>query len=116
MAAPKLPQQKKPRKLPRFKSLDEEADFWDKHSPLDYGQWKEVKRIKVERPLGHILGVRLDARTIDHLADIGRKKGLGPSTLARMWILERLEEEQPVVAARKRTNARRGRAKAPTKD
>lgn len=92
MAAPKL-SEKKPKKVPRFKSRDEEAAFWDTHSPLDYGEWKEVKRIRVAKPLAHILGVRLDARTIDRLSAIGRKKGVGASTLARMWLLERLARE-----------------------
>jgi hypothetical protein len=81
-------------KIPRFKSREEEADFWDTHSPLEYGEWKEVKRFSVARPLVHILGVRLDAKTIQRLAAVGRKKGLGPSTLARMWLLERLERER----------------------
>ena len=87
--------QSRPRsKIPRFKSREEEAEFWDTHSPLDYGEWKEVKQFKVVRPLAHILGVRLDAKTITKLGAIGRKKGVGASTLARMWLLERLEEEK----------------------
>ena len=45
------------------------------------------------RSLIHTLAVRLDARTIDRLAAVARKKGLGPSTLARMWLLERLDQE-----------------------
>jgi hypothetical protein len=91
-----LRQEKANRKrLPRFKSLEEEAEFWDKHSPLEFeDEWVEVKQVKVARPLGHILAVRLDARTIDRLAEVGRAKGLGPSTLARMWLLERLEQEK----------------------
>ena len=93
MAAPKL-SPKKPKKIPRFRSREEEAEFWDTHSPLDYGEWKEVKRFKVAQPLVHVLAVRLDAKTITKLGDIGRKKGVGASTLARMWLLERLERER----------------------
>jgi len=81
------------KQIPKFRSLDEEAEFWDTHSPLDHPQeWTEVKHVKVERPLGHILGVRLDAKTLDKLASVGRKKGIGPSTLARIWLMERLAE------------------------
>jgi len=81
-------------KMPRFKSREEEAEFWDTHSPLDFeDEWVEVKRIKVARPLIHTLAVRMDAKTIDRLAAIGRKKGIGSSTLARMWLLERLDQE-----------------------
>jgi hypothetical protein len=90
------------KKIPKFKSRDEEADFWDTHSPLDYGEWKEVK-IKVAQPLVHILGVRLEAKTITQLGEIGRKKGLGASTLARMWLLERLDQENTKRTKRGRT-------------
>lgn len=81
-------------RIPRFKSLEEEAQFWETHSTTEFeDEFVEVK-LKVARPLTHTLAVRLDARTIDRLAKIGRKKGVGVSTLARMWLLERLEQEE----------------------
>lgn len=76
--------------MPRFKSYEEEASFWDTHSPLDYGTWKEVK-IEVAKPLVHILGVRLDAETIDQLTKLGSEMGIGPSTLVRIWVIEKLK-------------------------
>ncbi len=80
-------------RIPRFKNLDEEADFWDTHSTTEFeDEFVEVE-LKVARPLIHTLAVRMDAKTIDRLAAVGRKKGIGPSTLARMWLLERLEQE-----------------------
>lgn len=81
-------------RVPAFKSQEEEAAFWDSHSPLDYPEhWKEVKEVKFQRTLGHILGVRLDAKVIDELAAIAQRKGIGPSTLARIWLMERLDQE-----------------------
>src|SRR5262245_20637185 len=82
-------------RIPAFESPEEEAAFWETHSPLDYPQvWREASTAKDRKPLGHILGVRLDALTLDRLATIARKKGVGPSTLARMWLLERLDETE----------------------
>jgi hypothetical protein len=81
-------------RIPRFKSRAEEAEFWDTHDTTEFeDEFKEVK-IRMVRPLGHILGVRLDAKTMTKLSVIGRKKGVGASTLARMWLLERLEKEK----------------------
>jgi len=80
----------KGKKIPRFKSYEEEAEFWDTHSPLDYGTWKEVK-LEFAKPLVHILGVRFDAKTIDRLSELGNGLGVGPSTLVRMWIMEKLK-------------------------
>lgn len=83
------------KRIPNFGSVKEEAEFWDTHSPMDYPEeWMEVERVEVQRPLGHVLGVRLDATMLDRLAAVGRKKGIGPSTLARMWLMERLTEEE----------------------
>ncbi|MDO8669843.1 MAG: CopG family antitoxin, partial [Dehalococcoidia bacterium] len=101
------------KQIPEFRSVEEEADFWESHSPLDYpDEWTEAKQTRVQRPLGHVLGVRLDAKTLDKLAGIGRNKGIGPSTLARIWIMERLMEEPeagqelPARDARRRAAAR----------
>jgi hypothetical protein len=82
------------KKLPRFKSRQEEAEFWDTHDTTEFEDEFVEVRIKVAKPLVHVLAVRLDAKTIDRLAAVGRKKGIGPSTLARMWLLERLEREK----------------------
>ncbi len=81
--------------VPTFRDEQEAAAFWETHSPLDYpDHWAEAGEVNARRPLGHILAVRLDAPTLDKLSALARRKGIGPSTLARMWILERLEEAQ----------------------
>ena len=82
------------KKVPRFRNREEEAQFWETHSTTEFEDEFEEVKVKVARPLKHILAVRLDARTIDRLAEVGRAKGLGPSTLARMWLLERLEQQK----------------------
>jgi hypothetical protein len=67
----------------------------------------EVKRpTMAQAPLTHTLAVRLDAETIDTLAAIGASKGVGPSTLARMWLIERLASERQAHGAR-RTRSRK---------
>ncbi len=80
---------------PTFASIAEEAEFWDTHSPLDYPEeWIELDEepTETETPPGHILAVRLDAAIIEKLATIGRLRGIGPSSLARQWLIERLTE------------------------
>lgn len=86
-----IKQKIKKSKIPKFTSYEEEANFWDTHDTTEFED--EFKPVKVEfaKPLGHILGVRLDAKTIDELDKKGREIGLGASTLARMWIMEKLK-------------------------
>lgn len=82
---------RKKSRIPRFKSYEEEAEWWDSHDTTEFED--EFKPVKLEfvKPLVHILGVRLDAKTIDQLANLGSEMGIGPSTLVRMWIMEKLK-------------------------
>lgn len=88
--------ERKKTRLPKFASykIAEEAAFWDSHSLEEFeNQLKEVK-LKVARPLEHHLSVRLDAQVITELTKIAADRGIGPSTLARMWLMERLAQER----------------------
>lgn len=106
--------QSKKSRIPRFKSVQEEAEFWDTHDTTEFeDEFKEVK-VEFARPLSHILAVRLDAKTIGKLARVGARLGIGPSTLVRMWAMERLEQFEDTGQARpekpapaKRTAGRR---------
>ena len=80
-------------RLPRFKSRREEAEFWETHSPMDYPEFQEVHDLTFSKALNHILPIRLDSTSSEKLAHLARKRGMGSSTLARMWLLERLESE-----------------------
>lgn len=78
-------------RIPKFKSYEEEAQWWDTHDTTEFED--EFKPVKLEfaKPLAHILGIRLDAKTIDLLNQLGSEIGVGPSTLVRMWIMEKLK-------------------------
>ena len=39
------------------------------------------------------VAIRLDEETLEQLRTLARDKGIGPTTLARMWILEHLHRE-----------------------
>ncbi len=77
--------------IPEFASREEEARFWDTHDMADY--WDEFKPVKVRfaKNLSNGLTVRLDPETIEKLRQEAAEKGIGPTTLVRMWILERLK-------------------------
>jgi predicted DNA binding CopG/RHH family protein len=79
-------------RIPEFASLEEEAEFWDTHDLADY--WDEFKPVKVHfaKRLSEGITIRFDPETLKELRARAREKGLGPTTLARMWILERLQE------------------------
>lgn len=82
-------------KIPEFKSVEEEAKFWDTHSPLEFStDFKEVK-VEVTKPLiqMQVVSVRLDQDLIEQMKKIASKKHIGMTTLARMLIAEGIEKE-----------------------
>jgi hypothetical protein len=50
----------------------------------------EVVQIEVKQPLDKVIPVRLPAETWEQLRKEAKELGIGPTTLARMWIMERL--------------------------
>jgi hypothetical protein len=76
--------------------VDEEARFWDTHSTTEFeDEFEPVSDVKflVRRsPANNAITVWVDAQTLAKLADQASRQGIGPSTLVRMWILERLRE------------------------
>jgi len=52
----------------------------------------EVVEVEVKKPLDKVIPVRLSAEKWEELRKEARELGIGPTTLARMWILERLRQ------------------------
>ena len=81
-------------RIPEFKSREEEAEFWDTHDTTDFeDEFKPVK-VRFAKKLSEGLHIRLDAASSVELRSIAQEKGIGPTTLARMWILEHLKHER----------------------
>jgi len=53
-------------------------------------QTDEVVEVEVKRPLDKVIPVRLPSDKWEDLRREAHELGIGPTTLARMWILERL--------------------------
>lgn len=90
--------------LPPFKNYAEEVAFWDTHNPLDfvepgtkpfvYKGNKEAKHVYLTKePLEGSMNIRFSQQDMESLRNIANTKGLGPTTLVRMWTKERLQEE-----------------------
>ena len=62
----------------------EQGEAWD--------ETDAVKRVEVKKPLDKVIPVRLPSDKWEQIRVEARELGVGPTTLARMWILERLRE------------------------
>jgi hypothetical protein len=52
----------------------------------------EVVKLEVKKPLDKVIPIRLSADKWEQIREEARELGVGPSTLARMWILEHLRQ------------------------
>lgn len=80
----------KQKTIPVFKDFQEEARFWDKNDFSDYWNHAQPVKLRTKFPLSKRLELRIDDATAKKLEDEAEKKGVGSSTLARIWIKERL--------------------------
>lgn len=82
--------QQTPSRIPEFATRAEEAEFWDTHDFTDFLDELRPVQVRVAKNLSQGLNVRLDQSDREELDRRAREQGIGPSTLVRMWIKERL--------------------------
>ena len=88
-------QEEQRNRIPDFASREEEAAFWDTHDITDYlDEFEVVNRrdVTAAENLSTGITVRLTPDLLQQLRRAARQQGVGPSTLARMWIVEHLRE------------------------
>jgi hypothetical protein len=89
---------KKTKVVPIFKSIEEEAEFWDTHSTEDFPDyWQEAHDVKFSKNLksiytSNVLPIRLDEKIKRAIEKVARKKGIKSSDAASILIQERLME------------------------
>ena len=81
----------KQKRIPALASREEEAKFWDAHDTADFEDEFEPVNVRFAKNLSQGITVRFTPETLETLRATAKRKGIGPATLARMWILERLE-------------------------
>lgn len=85
-------EKRKKSRIPEFKTLKEEAKFWDTHDITDFeDETEDVKIIfDLKKPRDEMLVVRLQKELKEKMDKVARSRGLNISTLARMWFIEKL--------------------------
>lgn len=95
--------------IPRFKTIEEEAEFWDTHSIAKV--WNQLEEAKIEvsdslkqkmlqrRKAKKLISLRLEQDQIQSLKNVASKKGIGYLTMIRMWVNEKLSKEQKYIHA-----------------
>ena len=86
-------------RVPEFKSLEEEKEYWESRGPLAPGHRGTRNKPGTGQKRSSFLVVRLTGEELTRLRDIAAKQGLGPSTFARLVLTRAIQDADAVPAA-----------------
>lgn len=92
---------RKEQKIPKFKNIQEEANFWDTHDMTEFfGEMRDIKVVFGQPiPKEETITIRVQPKVKSSLRKLASTRGLNLSTLARVWLIDRLRQE-PAVGVR----------------
>ena len=80
-------------KVPKFKNLKEEREFWKTHDSTDYlDDFEVAEDVVFVRPKKEVISLRLDPRIVRKLKELADEEGLPPTTYARMLIVKGIRD------------------------
>jgi len=85
----------KKKSLKSARNQKEAVEYIESHGLTgeDFEGLEEVK-FDIATQKGRVVSIRFPPEVAEQLSKIATKKGLGFSTMVRMWVMERLENEQ----------------------
>ena len=83
------------KKIPKFKSEDEEREFWAKADSTDYVDWSKAKRTILPnlKPSTKKISVRLPELMIEELKLLANKRDIPYQSLMKIYLAERIQHE-----------------------
>ena len=101
--------------IPRFRSEDEESKFWTRQDSTKFLDWSKAKRAVFPnlKPSTKTISLRLPESMIESLKLLANKRDVPYQSLMKVFLVERIEEEFPIIGRRQqRPNQRAHRAVA----
>ncbi|MGE5174675.1 MAG: BrnA antitoxin family protein [Betaproteobacteria bacterium] len=83
------------KKIPKFKSEADEAEFWATHDSTEYIDYSAAKRVVFPnlKPSTRTISIRLPESLIEHLKVLANKRDVPYQSLLKMFLSEKIEEE-----------------------
>src|SRR5712692_9419405 len=75
-----------------FQTVEEEAMYWGTHSAVDGIDERTVVGFHPARKTDS-LTIRFEPEEIQRIRTEANQRGIGPSTLVRMWVMEHLKHQ-----------------------
>ncbi len=85
---------KKLKEHPKFKSEDEEREFWSTHSSMDYIDWSKAKRAVLPKlaRTERVIPLRVSEKTYQQLTTLANRQKKPLQNLAKQLIRDRANE------------------------
>jgi predicted DNA binding CopG/RHH family protein len=83
------------RKIPNFRSEDEEREFWSQRDSSQYLDWKTARRVVMPKlkPSVKTISLRLPESMIEELKLLANKRDIPYQSLLKIFLAERIEKE-----------------------
>ncbi len=78
--------------VPQFETEEQEAGYWDSHSPLDIIAEPKAQKVRVKGTKDKTITIRLDSESRSKLDRLAAEQGLGPSSFARLVLMSVIEQ------------------------
>lgn len=88
---------KRPKPVKPFKTLTQEANFWDTHDlsmMLENPNTSLEKLLPLDSKKTSTLTLRLQKSVKEKIERLARLKGINMATLSRMWLVEKLHQAE----------------------
>ncbi len=85
----------KNKKIPKFRSEDQEREFWSSHDSTEYIDWNNGDKLVLPnlKPSLKTISLRVPESLIDELKLLANKKDVPYQSLLKMFLSERVEKE-----------------------
>lgn len=91
------------KKLPQFRSEDQERAFWAREDSTEYVDWSKGKRAVLPRlkPSLKVISLRLPEALLAELKVLANKRDVPYQSLLKVFLAERIEQELQDTQSRK---------------
>lgn len=85
---------KKLKKIPEFKTEDEERDFWSTHDSTDYIDWSRAEEVVFPnlKPSTRSISLRLSQYLLANIKQLANKNDVPYQSLMKIFLAEKVEE------------------------
>ena len=83
------------KKIPKFKTEDEEREFWSTHDSTEYVDYTKAKKVLFPglKPSTRSISIRLPASLIEKLKVLANERDVPYQSLMKIFLAEKVEEE-----------------------